>query len=231
MSKLLARHTTTIVIATVTAALTAGGPALARTFADFARNAGKVDGRHAVGAHATPDERARKLVATNRKGFLPNDVIRKARDSKALGGVNAARYATECDPGTLGGFATVSAAADFPSDWTDIGGHVFIHTIGPFSERCELERVRARRLATGVYEIDVTGSIRICFINDIAVVVTPQGATPAFATHETVCYNDQASGPVDDILAIRVSLWDAGGQAIDAPFDVGILHPVLIGLP
>lgn len=231
MSKLLARHTTTIVIATVTAALTAGAPALARTIADFARNADKVDGRHAVGTQATRDQRAGKVVATNRKGLLPNDIIRKALDSKALGGVKAPRYATECDPGTLGGAIAVRGAADFPAEWTDIGGYVFVHTIGPFSERCELERVRARRIATGIYEIDVTGSLAICFVNYLAAVVTPQVATPAFATHETVCHENEPSGPVDEILAIRVSLWDANGQPVDMPFDVGILDPVLIGLP
>lgn len=231
MKDKLRNHGLTFVIAALTAAITAGGPALARTVTDFARNADKVDGRHAVGARSAPDERARKLVATNRSGFLPNDIIRTALDSKALGGVNAPRYATECDPGTLGGATAVGGAADFPAEWTDIGGYVFVHTVGPFSERCEVEPVRARRIATGIYEIDVTGSVAICFVDHLAAVVTPHVSTPVFATHETVCHRNETSGPVDDTLALRVSLWDAGGQPTDVPFDVAILFPVFIGLP
>ena len=76
---LLRRHLSTILVAMVTAAVTAGGPAIAATIADFARDAHKVDGKHAVGFGASTYERRGKLVATNgTTGRLPNDIIAKA---------------------------------------------------------------------------------------------------------------------------------------------------------
>ena len=51
-----------------------------------AQNAHRVDGKHAVGAGATKAARAGKLVATNSKGFLPNNIIKKAVNSAKLGG-------------------------------------------------------------------------------------------------------------------------------------------------
>ena len=43
-------HGKTMVVAAVTAAVTAGGPVIAATVTDFAKNAGKVDDINAVGA-------------------------------------------------------------------------------------------------------------------------------------------------------------------------------------
>ena len=57
---------------TVSVAAT-GGPALAGRLAG---NADRVDGFHAVGASATLGERAGKLVATDKNGRLPDDVMR-----------------------------------------------------------------------------------------------------------------------------------------------------------
>jgi len=39
-------------------------------------NADTVDGRHAVGSGASKAKRARKLVATNRKGYLPSNIVK-----------------------------------------------------------------------------------------------------------------------------------------------------------
>ncbi len=39
-------------------------------------NADTVDGRHAVGSGASKTKRARKLVATNRYGFLPSNIVK-----------------------------------------------------------------------------------------------------------------------------------------------------------
>jgi hypothetical protein len=41
----------------------------------FAHNADKVDGKHAVGAGASAQKRAGKLVATNGKGKLPTNIV------------------------------------------------------------------------------------------------------------------------------------------------------------
>ena len=63
-----------------------GGGATAQGKYD-ARNAHKVDGKHAVGAAATPKQRKGKLVATSPKtGRLPDNIIATAPDSALLGG-------------------------------------------------------------------------------------------------------------------------------------------------
>ena len=74
----LRRHLATVVIAMVTAALTVGSTAVAGTIVDYARNAGKVDGIHAVKASTKASKRKGKLVATSAKtGKLPDGVISK----------------------------------------------------------------------------------------------------------------------------------------------------------
>jgi hypothetical protein len=90
----LQRHASTAIVAATVAALTAGGPAIAGSVVDFARNADKVDGRHAVGAGASPTERAGKLAATNGAGRLPSDIIAHAPDSDRLGGQDLAGVVT-----------------------------------------------------------------------------------------------------------------------------------------
>jgi hypothetical protein len=65
------KHAMTIVVAMVTAAVTAGGPALAGVIADYAKNADKVDGLHAVAAKASPTKAKGKLVATDSTGKFP----------------------------------------------------------------------------------------------------------------------------------------------------------------
>ena len=76
----LRRDLRTIVIAMTASALVFSAPALADgvRHALFAHNADKVDNIHAVGAGASATTRANKLVATNRAGRLPNNIIAKA---------------------------------------------------------------------------------------------------------------------------------------------------------
>ena len=76
---MIKRHLTTILVAMVTAAVTAAAPSLAAAF--DALNAHKVDGKHAVGSGASATQRKGKLVATNKKGKLPNNIIAKAPDA------------------------------------------------------------------------------------------------------------------------------------------------------
>lgn len=80
-----------MLVAMATAAITAGGPAIAASIADYARNADQVDGKHAVGAATTSAKRAGKLVATNSSGRLPNNIIAKAPDAAKLNGRSAAQ--------------------------------------------------------------------------------------------------------------------------------------------
>lgn len=86
------RHLSTMLVAFGTAAVTAAGPALAATIADYATNADKVDGKHAVSASATVAERRNKIVATDADGRLPNNVIAKAPDAGKLDGVDSAGF-------------------------------------------------------------------------------------------------------------------------------------------
>ena len=91
----LRRHASTILIAMVVAAVTAGGPAFADgvRHAFFAHNSDKVDDKDAVGYGATIDARAGKLVATNSNGVLPNNILTKARDANLLDGLNSTAFA------------------------------------------------------------------------------------------------------------------------------------------
>lgn len=87
MGQFLRTHATTILVAMITAAVTAGGPAIAEVLADYARDADKVDGRHAVHANTSVPNRKGKLVATDgTTGRLPDNIIRQARDSARLAG-------------------------------------------------------------------------------------------------------------------------------------------------
>ena len=94
MSRIRA-HLNVIVAVIVTAALTAGAPAIAHgVHAAFSHNADKVDGLHAVKAGAP--NKNKRLVATSKTGKLPVSIIPKAdadtldgQDSSAFLGANA----------------------------------------------------------------------------------------------------------------------------------------------
>lgn len=87
------RHSETIIVAAVVAAAVAGGPSLAAAVFD-AKNADKVDGKHAVGSSATVNGRKGRLVATNpRTGRLPNNIISKAPDANLFDGLDSSNYA------------------------------------------------------------------------------------------------------------------------------------------
>ena len=93
-------HMSTFLVALVTAAVTAGSPAIADgvRHALFAHDSDKVDGKHAVGSSASKASRKGKLVATNpRTGYLPNNIILKALNSAKLGGAPASSYLTTSD--------------------------------------------------------------------------------------------------------------------------------------
>lgn len=91
---LLRRHMSTVLVAMVTAAVTAGAPAIAHgVHAAFAHNADKVDGKHAVGSAASTAARKGKVVATSpTTGRLPNNIIAKALNSAKLDGRTAADF-------------------------------------------------------------------------------------------------------------------------------------------
>ena len=102
--------------------LALGGGAVARAKYD-ASNAHKVDGKHAVGAKASIQEREGKLVATSPKtGKLPNNIIATSPDSQRLGGyTHAAMSAMSIPPQgvAVSGSATKSSDGVFFSDTND----------------------------------------------------------------------------------------------------------------
>ena len=61
----------------------AAAPALA---AYDALNADTVDGKDAVAANVSISKRAGHLVATDEKGYLPDNIVQKVSDSSKLGG-------------------------------------------------------------------------------------------------------------------------------------------------
>jgi hypothetical protein len=120
MFGVLRKHATTIVVAVVAAAVTAGAPSLAAAAFD-ALNAHKVDGKHAVSAGATKKKRAGKLLATSAKGVFPNNVIKKALDANKLDGLDSKafrrKYAQVKVVAKSGGdFTTINAALASISD-------------------------------------------------------------------------------------------------------------------
>jgi hypothetical protein len=88
MLALLRRHIPVAFTAAVVCTLFAGGPTMARAAFD-AVNADKVDGKHAVGAGASTQQRKGKLVATNSSGRLPNNIIAKAPNADLLDGLDS----------------------------------------------------------------------------------------------------------------------------------------------
>jgi hypothetical protein len=86
----LRRHVSVFLAALLGVLVGTVGPGVAQAAYD-AINADKVDGKHAVSAGASIDQRKGKLVATNATtGLLPNNLIAKAPDAAKLNGYSHA---------------------------------------------------------------------------------------------------------------------------------------------
>ena len=140
-----------VAIATaVAAAVLTNAPAIADSFARFARNSDKVDGIHAVRAHAK--KRERRLIATDRRGKLPNFIVSKvshanrARQARhALSASRLGRHSPEdfrfsCEGNA--GWAQLSPT--LPAVWSSLTRNVYNCTDGS---------VAARHPETGVYRV------------------------------------------------------------------------------
>jgi len=84
-------HSHTFLIALATSLVVAAAPAAADRVVDYARRAGKVDGRNAVAPTAPADRRAGNLVAANASGKIPGSVLGKAFNSRRVGGLRASQ--------------------------------------------------------------------------------------------------------------------------------------------
>jgi len=110
--RLIRQHLTTIVVAMITAMVTAGAPAIAHgVHAAFAHNADKVDNRHAVGSGASLANARGRLVAHNSGGRLPARFIPKVKDSNKLDGLDSTVFQRNCTDGAFlaSGFVDASA--------------------------------------------------------------------------------------------------------------------------
>jgi hypothetical protein len=106
MLNVVRRHLPTAITAAVVCTLFAGGPSIAKAAVD-AVNSDKVDGKHAVGAGASVAQRAGKLVATNARGQLPNNIIAAAPDAELLGGKSPGAYRA-IGQGSRGSFVNIN---------------------------------------------------------------------------------------------------------------------------
>ncbi len=86
----LGRDVRTAAVALLVSVLAMASPSVAAKI----KNADKVDGKDAVGAAASVKQRKGKLVATNRKGYLPDNIIRSARNADRLDGLDSAALVT-----------------------------------------------------------------------------------------------------------------------------------------
>lgn len=87
-----------VLVSAVTAAIVAGGPAVAATVVSYATSADKVDGRHAVSSAASVSKRKGKLVATSgTTGLLPNNIIAKAPNANLLDGIDSSDLVIDRD--------------------------------------------------------------------------------------------------------------------------------------
>jgi hypothetical protein len=231
-----ARWARTIALILGTAVAVTALPAVARTVVDFARNAGHVDGFRAVAADTEVGDRGGRLVATNRHGYLPNGIIRRARDSARLGGVDAAAYTQRCGDGAVAGFAQVPA--DVASDWTQVDGYGHsAFSVGPvnpgIASPCRVDVALARHISTGVYEVSLNSSLAgDCALADspppgqpLPAVVTPTSATPLVATFTTLC------DPNDKGFMEQVRIEGTDGTPTDSAFTVVTLQPVIVSEP
>jgi hypothetical protein len=135
---LMRGHWQAILVATITALVVSGAPAVGSAMVEFARNAGKVDGFNAVKAGARRAARKGVLVATSPKsGRLPNNIIATAPNASKLDGKDSTRFATKAAlsaRGTINGannpvsWGRLKSVPGAFADGTDaIGPRAFVH--------------------------------------------------------------------------------------------------------
>jgi hypothetical protein len=205
----LRKHSTTIVVAVVTAALTAGGPVIAATVADYAKDADKVDGKHAVSASATVSERKGKLVATNSAGRLPDTIIAKAPNAERLDGADSTAFVKGRGTQILANRVTLNEGTlDQPV--------LSIPRLGRLLARCEAynHAVVWHNSTSGYVDIyNETSSGRLPL--DTKVVVTDGNGNSTFTL------GAGSATTTDQTLAtLQVSILDPGGAGGQCTFQV-----------
>lgn len=210
---------THFLVALIAALATLVAPVAAREVADFARNAGRVDGFSAVAPDAS--RRANRLVATNERGRLPGNLIgkvRRAKEAERLDGLGPSAFVRQCQGGGLRGQAHVTP--DVGAEMQEVPGFSTSYG-GPFNRdgsNCHFGPATARRVGTGIYDVHLSVIAWDCaqpLPSDLATaVVTVQGEGPLVATYEPVC---------DERVYVRVRIFELNGTPRDAPFSIGML--------
>lgn len=192
-------------------AVTIGGPAVAAFV-----NADQVDGKDAVSAGATVQQRRGDLVATNATtGRLPNNIIVQAPDSARLGGKLASTYRDSVIPVSwlpaefVLPTPQISGVADFT---TSQNGHLVLQANVPGDLGCdtlvsvvrwlEVDDVAVRNSVT--YSDDAPGAARSDLVTMLGVTpfVVPAGAhTLAFrASCNTGTAISSAQSPIQSAI-------------------------------
>ncbi len=221
-----ARPMSVVLVLVVTASFSAVVmPDVASSVIRYAKNADRVDGFHAVGAGA--QRQARRLVATNRSGHLPEAIVAHAQNARRLGGYPHDRYVTTCERGSVAGYAHVDAGVG--ADWTEVTGYGTMFAAGgpppagdaPANEECTFSPASARRVAPGTYQVALSDDVAGCGDFDVAepaAVITVNDARALFASYEGAC--DEEKGIIE-----TVRIFDNGGVPTDAAFTITILAP------
>ena len=218
--KSTARPVATVAVTGLAAALFASTPVIAGAVVDYARNAGKVDGRSAVGAGAGFEKRAGKLVATDRDGRLPNNIIATAPDAARLGGRSPSDFVDTCAPGVV--VAAGLIPGDIGSSYAAVEhGYQYVKSPPFFNgeSRCSRDTFQARRVTVGVYHIAFLSGLGCVsgtppLIN--VTVATVKSQAPLLATSNTGCDGSRV------IEEIRI--FDMEGVPRDSTFSIALLN-------
>ena len=111
------RYLELFLVAAISSAITLATPAMARVVADFAKNADKVDGRHAAPASSTASKRRNKVATYAKSGFLPNNALKRAPDADKLDGKDSAAFVTQ---GGLSGAVLPFNLGSCPAGWSEL---------------------------------------------------------------------------------------------------------------
>lgn len=203
-------------IALVIVASAAAAPVVARSVVDFARNAHRVDGFHAVGADTPRAKRSQKLVATNNKGVFPKSLLRNAKNSDRLGGLLPVFY----EPTPCG--ADIAARGFVPATATTGSsvGTGFLHVMLTGNPRptyeCQKKALSVVHQGVGSYEISFKGLASCGFTPpsfQLQTLITPkdENHAPRIVSTRTTCGADNA-------MIEQIRTYDLAGRAIDTSF-------------
>lgn len=200
MLQALRRHLPIVLTAVVTATVFAAGPTVARAAFD-AVNSDKVDGKHAVGSGASIEQRKKKLVATSRRGRLPNNIIAKAPDADKVDGIDSSvlldrytRAQVDAMPSRrLLGFGSVSAGGVLAGNSYFPGGS-------------------SEKALTGIYLIKLPGYAPGCSRPFPTVM-----ATPMWGPGETYTGSGSMNCGSGDLF-MQVNTANSAGTGVDKAF-------------